>query len=97
MAAAIAQAMGADTLLILSNVPGLLKNPDDPDSLIKEITLNEIDSVLEQYAQGRMKKKVLGAKEALDNGVQKVIFASASVKNPVTKALNGNGTVFRHS
>lgn len=91
-AALIAARMEADALIILTNVPGLLKNPNDESTLIKKIDKNNIDEYME-YAQGRMKKKVLGAIEALEEGVKKVIFSDARVAKPLTNALNGNGTV----
>jgi len=40
-----------------------------------------------------MKKKVLGASEALDHGVRQVIFADGRVAEPVQRALAGYGTV----
>jgi acetylglutamate/LysW-gamma-L-alpha-aminoadipate kinase len=43
-------------------------------------------------AQGRMRKKMLGAQEALGMGVGKVILASANEDRPVTRALEGGGT-----
>ena len=45
------------------------------------------------FAEGRMKKKVLGASEALDLGVEKVIFADGRVEHPLLDALAGKGTV----
>jgi acetylglutamate/LysW-gamma-L-alpha-aminoadipate kinase len=39
-----------------------------------------------------MKKKVLGASEALDLGVSKVIFADGRVDHPLLDALSGKGT-----
>lgn len=45
-----------------------------------------------QFAAGRMKKKVMGAAEAVAAGVKKVIFADGRVDNPVRRALNGEGT-----
>ena len=45
------------------------------------------------FAEGRMKKKVLGASEALDHGVKRVIFADGRVTEPVQRALAGKGTV----
>ena len=92
VAAEIAKALNADVLVILSNIPGLLKDAADESTLIKSISRSEIESSME-YAKGRMKRKVLGAAEALDGGVKKVIFGDARVEEPVTKALNGNGTV----
>jgi acetylglutamate/LysW-gamma-L-alpha-aminoadipate kinase len=40
-----------------------------------------------------MKKKVLGADEALKGGVARVIIADGRIENPVSSALAGNGTV----
>ncbi|MDZ7260709.1 MAG: [LysW]-aminoadipate kinase [candidate division KSB1 bacterium] len=90
-AAVVAAAMKAEKLIILSNVPGLLRNPEDESSLIRVIK-NEMDEAME-LAKGRMKKKVLGAMEALQNGVGQVIFGDARIENPIRKALEGMGTV----
>lgn len=43
-------------------------------------------------AEGRMKKKVMGAVEAIDAGVGKVIFADGRVESPIRRALDGAGT-----
>jgi acetylglutamate/LysW-gamma-L-alpha-aminoadipate kinase len=40
-----------------------------------------------------MKKKVLGACEALEMGVPRVVFADGRIANPLTRALEGAGTV----
>ena len=74
VAARIAIAIDADALLILTNVPGLLRDVHDPSSLVAESTLAEA----EQLAQGRMKKKILAAREALEGGVDEVVIRSAS-------------------
>ena len=82
----------ADALLLLSNVPGLLRNYPDEASLIREIPANHVESNLE-FAQDRMKKKVLGAAEAVQGGVRRVIFGDARAGQPITAALAGAGTV----
>ncbi|HED04413.1 MAG TPA: [LysW]-aminoadipate kinase [Candidatus Fraserbacteria bacterium] len=93
-AAQIAVALQAETLLLLSNVPGLLRDLDDETSLIREIPRAELDRFMEEVAQGRMKKKLLGAKEALDGNVARVIIGDARGPAPVTGALcSGTGTV----
>jgi len=74
VAARIAIAIDADALLILTNVPGLLRDVHDPSSLVAETTLAEA----EQLAQGRMKKKILAAREALEAGVDEVVIRSAT-------------------
>lgn len=91
-AAAIAAALNAETLLLLSNVPGLLRDFPDESSLITHIPRAEIDAYL-PYAEGRMKKKVLGAGEALAQGIGRVILGDARVPNSVSRALEGVGTV----
>ncbi|MCB0085547.1 MAG: [LysW]-aminoadipate kinase [Caldilineaceae bacterium] len=90
-AAMVAAAFNAQALIILSNVPGLLRNFPDESSLIREIPRTKADDFM-QFAEGRMKKKVMGAVEAIAEGVQKVIFADGRVDSPISKALAGDGT-----
>lgn len=90
-AAEIAWAIGAKTLILLTNVPGLLQNFPDETSLISHIDRHNTSNAME-IAGGRMKKKVLGAIEALDHGVEKVIIADGRVDAPIIGALSGNGT-----
>ncbi len=90
-AAMIAAALGASTLILLTAAPGLLRHFPDVNSLIPEIKLAQIDQAIEA-AQGRMKKKVLGAQEALQGGVQRVLIADGRVESPIRRALQGEGT-----
>ena len=92
-AAAVAAALQAETLVLLSNVPGLLRDFPDEDTLIPLVEQGQIEEFLERYAQGRMKRKLLGAKEAMTGGVGRVIIADGRVQNPVRRALAGEGTV----
>ena len=92
-AAAVAGALGA-RLVVLSDVPGLLRDPEDEDSLVERVAYDEIDDAIEGYAEGKMKKKVYAAREALDSGARDVVVASANVEEPVTRALGGGGTKF---
>ena len=92
-AAAIASALGADVLVILSNVPGLLRDFPDESSLVSHIPLDRADFYMERFAQGRMKKKVLGAVEALKQGVGRVIITDGRVEQPISRAMAGRGTV----
>lgn len=92
-AAAVAGALNAAELVILSNVRGLYRSFPDESSFIPRVTASEIDVAM-AYAQGRMKRKVLGAHEALTRGVGRVVIADGRVGNPVAAALDGNGTEF---
>ncbi|MBI5304811.1 MAG: [LysW]-aminoadipate kinase [Chloroflexi bacterium] len=90
--AMIAGALGAEQLIILTNVPGLLRAFPDEASLITHIDKHRVEASID-FAEGRMKKKVLGASEALGLGVKQVIFADGRVEQPIRKALEGKGTV----
>lgn len=92
-AAAVAGALGA-RLVVLSDIPGLLRDPDDEDTLVETVAYDEIDDAIDEYAEGKMKKKVYAAREALDAGARGVVVASANVEEPVTRALDGEGTTF---
>ncbi len=95
-AAKTAAALQARQLLILSNVPGLLKEFPDESSLLEECSFNEIDSIAETFAQGRMRIKLLGAKEAIAEGVGQVVLGDARGRSPIQQAIAGKGTVIRH-
>ena len=92
-AAQVAVALKAEHLLLLSNVPGLLLDLSDEESLISSIQPDQLDSHIEKVAKGRMKKKLLGAKESLKGGVAQVVLGDARRISPVSDALAGVGTV----
>jgi [amino group carrier protein]-L-2-aminoadipate 6-kinase len=91
-AAMVAGAVHADELIILTNVPGLMKNFPDESTVIPYIAKAGLEQAL-SFAEGRMKKKVLGASEALEQGVAKIVFADGRVTHPLQSALSGAGTV----
>jgi acetylglutamate/LysW-gamma-L-alpha-aminoadipate kinase len=90
-AAAIAGALRADTLLLLSNVAGLLRCWPDETTLVRQIRRGEFERAT-GWAQGRMKKKLLGTAEALDAGVDRVVIGDGRRAAPIRSALNGAGT-----
>jgi [amino group carrier protein]-L-2-aminoadipate 6-kinase len=94
-AAATAVALMATDLIILSNIPGVLQNFPDESSLIPTIGRNEIDFASQNYAEGRMRIKLLGAQEALDGGVSRVILGDARREQPIQLALSALGTVIQ--
>src|SRR5690242_8572170 len=57
---AVAAALNADALVIMTNVPGLLANPEDQATLIRTVPADRLADYME-YARGRMRKKLLGA------------------------------------
>jgi len=91
-AARIAAALEAEQLIILSNVPGLLRDYPDESTLIPHISPFRADEMM-AHAEGRMRIKVLGALEALEDGIGRVVFGDARIDAPVTAAIGGRGTV----
>lgn len=91
--AAVATALDAYDLIILSNVRGVYRDFPDENSLVSRISMSQIDAA-EDWAQGRMKRKILGAREALEGGVRRVIISDGRANQPVLSALAGSGTVF---
>ena len=93
-AAMVASALKAENLLLLTAVPGLMKNFPDETTLIRQLPMSQLAAASEA-AQGRMKKKVLGAEEALKGDVSRVIIADGRIQSPISNALAGNGTVIQ--
>jgi acetylglutamate/LysW-gamma-L-alpha-aminoadipate kinase len=91
-AAMVAASLQAGTLLLLTAVPGLMRSFPDESTLIDRLPRSRLEEAL-SYAEGRMKKKVLGAVEALKGGVGRVIIADGRLEAPVSGALEGNGTI----
>lgn len=91
-AAMLAVAVKAEEFLMLSNVPGLLRDLKNPASLIDRIPAAAVDEFM-PVAQGRMKRKLMAAATALEGGVRRVILAAANTERPVAAALAGGGTV----
>jgi len=84
--------MKAETLVLFTNVPGLLREPSDASTLIAEVPRDRLTFFM-NFAYGRMKKKLIAAQEALEGGVRRVVIASSQNADPVERALEGMGTV----
>ena len=72
-AAAVAKALRARKLAFLSDVPGLLRDPCDPSTLISTLKQAEVEWLVEQgVISGGMLPKMKSCMEALSAGVRKV-------------------------
>ncbi len=67
-AGAIARALGAYKVIFLTDVPGWLRDPSDPNSVISECGADEVESALATM-QGGMRPKLLACIEAIHGGV----------------------------
>jgi len=91
LAAELAVALGARRLLILMNVPGLLRDPGEPETLVARIDPGALDEHL-PLARGRARVKLLAARRAVDGGVPCVVLADGRGTRPIGRCLGGAGT-----
>lgn len=90
-AAALAAALGADQLLLLTGAPGVLADPDDPTSVQSTHQISPTGPP-HPSATGGMALKLIAAREALTGGVATVRIADGRTPEPVSRALAGAGT-----
>ena len=100
-AARVARALGARRLVYLSDVPGLLRNPEDPDSLLSSLPVHQVQPLKEEgvIAQG-MLPKVNSAVDALKSGVNRVHFIDGRLAHSILLEIftdQGIGTEIVHS
>jgi acetylglutamate kinase len=100
-AATVAIALNARRLVYLSDVPGLLKNPSDPSSLLSSLPVNQVQPLKEEgvIAKG-MLPKVNSAVEALNAGVNRVHFIDGRLAHSILLEIftdEGIGTEIIHS
>lgn len=91
LAAKIAAALPAAWLIVLSNVPGLLRDPADEATLIDRIPIAAVDEYM-ALATGRMRVKLRAAAEAAKAGVSHVVLADGRRDAPILAARTGAGT-----
>jgi acetylglutamate/LysW-gamma-L-alpha-aminoadipate kinase len=90
-AAAVAGALDAH-LVALTDVPGVLADPDDESTVVDSAATPAEFEALEAAAEGFMTRKVMAAAEALEGGARSVTVAAAALNAPVVGALGGRGT-----
>lgn len=96
-AANIAGALGAERLIMMTDVAGILKDKDDPSTLIPEITINEANSLYESgIVSGGMIPKLECCIDAIHNGVKNVVIMDGRVPHSILMELltnEGAGTM----
>lgn len=93
-ATAIAQALGAEKLIFLSDVPGVLADVERPESLINRLTLEQaLDLMEDGTISGGMVPKVLACIAALEHGVGSVHLIDGRVPHVLLLELLTNAGV----
>ena len=97
-AARIAAALGAETMICMTDVPGLLQNRDDSDTLISRVTLAEVDRLVDSGCiSGGMIPKVECCTDAVRRGVKKAMILDGRVPHAILMEMltdAGVGTMF---
>jgi acetylglutamate kinase len=89
-AAAIAGALDAIALIVMTDVPGIYRNWPDRDSLISNISRDELFAMKDSFAEG-MSPKVAACIEAIDNGARAVRIIDGRDPNAFALALENSG------
>ena len=93
----VASAVDAEKLSILTDVPGVLRDPSDPTSLIQKIRVDEIPSLIEEgIISGGMIPKIETCVNAINNGVKSCHIIDGRKKHSLLLEIfttNGIGTM----
>jgi acetylglutamate kinase len=96
-AAFIAGALGAERLIMMTDIAGILLDKDDPSTLIPHITVSEAEKLYEnKVISGGMIPKVDCCIEALNHGVNNVIIMDGRIPHSILMELltdEGAGTM----
>ena len=96
-AAHIAGALNAERLIMMTDIAGVLRDKDDPDSLIPEITVADAANLQKEgIISGGMIPKVDCCVEAIREGVKNVIIMDGRVPHSILMELltdEGAGTM----
>ena len=98
-AAHIAGALHAERLLMMTDIAGILRDKDDPSSLIPELTISEANALREEgVISGGMIPKVECCIKAINEGVKNVTILDGRIPHSVLMELltnEGAGTMVK--
>ena len=96
-AAYIAGALGAERLIMMTDIAGILRDKDDPSTLISNVTLSEAEKLYDEgVISGGMIPKVNCCIDAIHKGVKKVIIMDGRVPHSILMEIltnEGAGTM----
>jgi acetylglutamate kinase len=97
-AAAIASALKAENLVVVSDIPGLLRDREDEDSLIQSVTTKDVmELTKEGIIAGGMIPKVKCIVDALEEGIKKAVIIDGRIPHAILIEMfsdEGSGTMF---
>lgn len=97
-AAEIAGALQAECMISLTNIDGVLRNPDDPSTLFHSLTMQDVQKLTDEgIIAGGMIPKVKCCTDAIDCGVKRVFIINGTVPHAILIEMlteEGLGTMF---
>ena len=97
-AAKIAGILGAESLISMTDIEGILRDKDDPSTLISKILVDEAPQLVEEgVISGGMIPKVECCIDAIESGVRKVFIIDGRIPHAIlieTLTNEGIGTMF---
>ena len=98
-AARIAGALGAERLIMMTDIAGLLKDKDDPSTLIPHVTISEAEELKKQgVISGGMIPKIDCCIDAISHGVKNVVIMDGRVPHSILMEIltnEGAGTMVK--
>jgi acetylglutamate kinase len=89
-AGALAGALDADVLVLLSDIDQLRRDPDDASSALARVGADEVREMVESgAAREGMRPKMTAALDALDAGARRVLLANGTRPHALRDALVG--------
>ncbi len=96
----IAAEVKAEKLIILTDVPGILEDPNDPETLIKRVRVDEIKELIDKgVVTDGMIPKVTTCLNAIENGVKSAHIIDGRIKHSILLEIftkKGIGTMITH-
>ena len=90
VAGALAGALDADALLLLSDIDQVRSDPEDPETSLARISVAEVrEMIAAGLARDGMRPKVTAALDALDGGARRVIIANGTRSHAIRDSLAG--------
>jgi len=89
----LAGALQADRYLVLTDVDGLLRDVNDPGSLISSLTLQELDGLFGTVIAGGMIPKLESCRIALEKGARTAFIINGTQPDHLLKAATGEQAI----
>lgn len=86
-AGALAGALKADIYCAMTDIDGLRKDKDDPDTLIHQVSFMQVEQMMGNVIQGGMIPKIESCMEAIRKGARKAIIINGKQENALLSAI----------